>query len=94
MLCRMLRRYKRRWTVERTFGWLGNFRRLVVRYDRSLQIHWAFFHIACFTEGCAIASSTGRGLPHPTTSFGSRARIGGGNKFYVACLGVIFAKSP
>jgi transposase len=45
---RMLRRYKRRWTVERTFAWLGNFRRLVVRYDRSLQIYRAFFHIACF----------------------------------------------
>ncbi len=31
-----------------TIGWLGNFRRLVVRYDRSLQIYRAFFHIACF----------------------------------------------
>jgi transposase len=45
---RILRRYKRRWTVERTFAWLGNFRRLVVRYDRSLSIYQAFFHIACF----------------------------------------------
>ena len=45
---RALRRYKRRWVVERTFAWLGNFRRLVVRYDRSLTIYQAFFHIACF----------------------------------------------
>jgi transposase len=45
---RGLRRYRRRWTVERTFAWLGNFRRLVVRYDRSLIIYQAFFHIACF----------------------------------------------
>ena len=45
---RALRRYKRRWIVERTFAWLGNFRRLVVRYDRSLTIYHAFFHIACF----------------------------------------------
>jgi transposase len=45
---RALRRYKRRWTVERTFAWLGNFRRLVVRYDRLLTIYQAFFHIACF----------------------------------------------
>lgn len=45
---RALRRYKRRWTIERTFAWLGNFRRLVVRYDRSLRIYQAFFHIACF----------------------------------------------
>jgi hypothetical protein len=34
--------------MERTIGWLRNFGRLVVRYDRSLQIYWAFFHIACF----------------------------------------------
>ncbi len=35
-------------SVERTNAWLGNFRRLVVRYDRSLTIYRAFFHIACF----------------------------------------------
>jgi transposase len=45
---RTLRRYSRRWIVERTNAWLGNFRRLVVRYDRSLTIYGAFFHIACF----------------------------------------------
>ena len=45
---RALRRGKRRWIVERTIAWLGNFRRLVVRYDRSLTIYQAFFHIACF----------------------------------------------
>ena len=45
---RALRRYRRRWKIERTFAWLGNFRRLVVRYDRSITIYQAFFHIACF----------------------------------------------
>ena len=45
---RALRRYRRRWTVERTIAWLGNFRRLVVRYDRLPTIYQAFFHIACF----------------------------------------------
>jgi transposase len=45
---RALRRYRKRWVIERTIGWLGNFRRLVVRYDRSLKIYGAFFHIACF----------------------------------------------
>jgi transposase len=45
---RALRRYRRRWKVERTLAWLGNFRRLVVRYDRSITIYEAFFHIACF----------------------------------------------
>lgn len=44
---RKLRRYRRRWKVERTFAWLGNFRRLVVRYDRDIQVYNAFFHVAC-----------------------------------------------
>ena len=34
--------------MERTIGWLGNHLRLVIRYDCSLQIYRAFFHIACF----------------------------------------------
>ncbi|HEV2500299.1 MAG TPA: hypothetical protein VGY31_12035 [Terriglobia bacterium] len=33
---------------ERTFAWFGNFRRLVVRYERSLTIYEGFFYIACF----------------------------------------------
>ena len=44
---RKLRRYKRRWKVERTFAWLGNFRRLVVRYERTMRMYRAFFHVAC-----------------------------------------------
>jgi transposase len=44
---RVMRCYKRRWRVERTFAWLGNFRRPVVRYDHSLTIYQAFAHIAC-----------------------------------------------
>ena len=43
---RALRRYEKRWIVERSIAWLGNFRRLVVRYDRSLTIYQAFIHIA------------------------------------------------
>lgn len=45
---RKLRRYRRRWLVERTIAWLGNFRRLVTRWDRLPVIYEAFFHIACF----------------------------------------------
>jgi len=44
---RKRRRYRRRWKVERTFAWLGNFRRLLVRQDRSLTIYQAFLHVAC-----------------------------------------------
>lgn len=44
---RKLRRYRRRWKVERTFAWLQNFRRLVIRWDRDLVMYQAFFHVAC-----------------------------------------------
>jgi len=44
---RKLRRYRRRWKIERTFSWLGNFRRLVVRWDRLITVYRAFFHLAC-----------------------------------------------
>jgi transposase len=36
-----------RWVVERTFAWLHNFKRLLVRYDRRHEIHEAFLAIAC-----------------------------------------------
>lgn len=45
---RKLRRYKRRWIVERTNAWLGQFRRLLVRHDHLLCIYRAFFYLACF----------------------------------------------
>ena len=34
---RRLRRYRRRWKIERLFAWLQNFRRLVVRYERYAE---------------------------------------------------------
>ena len=43
---RMLRRYKGRWKVERTISWVGNFRRLVVCWDRQIEVYRGFFHIA------------------------------------------------
>ena len=36
-----------RWVVERTFAWLHQFKRLLVRYDRRHEIHEAFLAIAC-----------------------------------------------
>jgi len=44
---RKLRRYKRRWKIERSIAWIGNFRRLVVRYERHIMMYQAFFHVAC-----------------------------------------------
>jgi transposase len=36
-----------RWVVERTFAWLHQFKRLLVRYDRRHDIHEAFLAIGC-----------------------------------------------
>ena len=44
---RVLRRYRRRWKVERLFAWLQNYRRILVRYDRCLENYLAFVHLAC-----------------------------------------------
>ena len=44
---RSLRRYKRRWKVERLFAWLGNFRRLVVRYEYHAANYLGFVQLAC-----------------------------------------------
>jgi len=44
---RKLRRYKRRWKIERTMSWLGNFRRLQTRHDRILSVFSGFCHLAC-----------------------------------------------
>ena len=39
--------YRQRWKVERTLAWLGNFRRLVVRYERHVSVYQGFFNLAC-----------------------------------------------
>ena len=46
---RVLRRYKKRWRVERCFSWLHNLRHLVVRWDRNPLVCAAFVRIACIT---------------------------------------------
>ena len=44
---RKLRRYKRRWIVERANAWLSQFRRLPARHTHLLSTYRAFFHLAC-----------------------------------------------
>ena len=44
---RPLRRYKRRWKVERLFAWLHNFRRLVTRWERKASNFLGFIKLAC-----------------------------------------------
>jgi hypothetical protein len=44
---RPLRRYKRRWKVERTLAWLGNYGRLLVHWECHLVVYLGFFHLDC-----------------------------------------------
>jgi transposase len=46
---RKLRRYKRRWKVERLFAWLQNYRRILVRYDYKLCNYLGFVHLGAIT---------------------------------------------
>ncbi len=43
---RVLRRYKRRWKIERVFAWLQNFRRLLVRQENKVENFLGFLHLA------------------------------------------------
>lgn len=41
------REYACRWIVERTFAWLGNYRRLLVRHEHLVSVYHGFFLLAC-----------------------------------------------
>jgi IS5 family transposase len=68
---RRMRRYSRRWIVERTISWIGQFRRRVVRYEYHSQIDQALIQLACgyiclrrfgtrlYKELCGIYRNTG-----------------------------------
>ena len=43
-----------RWVVERTFAWLHNFKRLLVRYERRADIHRADIHRALLGLACCL----------------------------------------
>ena len=44
---RALRRHARRWKIERLFAWLGNYRRLGVRWEYHAENYLGFLHLAC-----------------------------------------------
>jgi transposase len=44
---RILRRYKRRWKVERFFAWLQNFRRLVNRWEYKAENFLGMLRLGC-----------------------------------------------
>ena len=43
---RALRRYRRRWKIERLFAWLNKFKRVITRWDRCHERFTAFVHLA------------------------------------------------
>ncbi|MFO0399554.1 MAG: transposase [Pseudomonadota bacterium] len=43
---RKLRRYKRRWRIERTWAWLHNYRRCVLRWDYYPENFLGFVQLA------------------------------------------------
>lgn len=44
---RKLRRYKRRWKIERLFAWLKRWRRLATRWEQKAENYLAFVHLGC-----------------------------------------------
>ena len=44
---RPLRRYRKRWQIERLFAWLQNFRRLVTRYEYNALNFLGFVQLGC-----------------------------------------------
>ncbi len=44
---RKLRRYKKRWKVERLFAWMQHFRRLVTRWEFHIENFLGFVQLAC-----------------------------------------------
>ena len=38
---------RHRWVVERTLAWLGRYRRLTIRYERTDDLHLAFLDLGC-----------------------------------------------
>jgi len=41
-----LRGYCERWHVERTFGWLESFRKLLTRFERLVKVYAGFLYLA------------------------------------------------
>jgi transposase len=44
---RVLRRYRRRWKIERLFAWLHNYRRVVIRWEYYPENFLGMVQLAC-----------------------------------------------
>lgn len=51
--------YRCRFTVKRSFAWLGNFRRLLIRWEHLFEVYRSFFTVAvllvCLRRVCSFA---------------------------------------
>lgn len=44
---RALRRYRRRWKIERLFAWLKRWRRLAIRWEHKAENYLGLLHLGC-----------------------------------------------
>lgn len=55
--------YRQRYKVERSFAWLGNFRRLLIRWERTFSVYRGFFTLAlllvCVRRACPAGARQG-----------------------------------
>src|SRR5690348_335048 len=54
--------YRQRYKVERSFAWLGNFRRLLIRWERLIAVYRSFFAVAVML---LCLRRVALGLPEP-----------------------------
>ena len=56
--------YRLRFTVERSFAWLGNFRRLLIRWEHLFGVYRSFFTVSvlliCLRRACSPAAGDER----------------------------------
>jgi transposase len=64
---RALRRYRRRWQVERLFAWMMRFRRVVTRYEHNARNFAAFVKLSCIA--ILLRQPAFRGKSRLTDSF-------------------------
>jgi transposase len=64
---RKLRRYRRRWHIERLFAWMLRFRRIVTRYEHKASNFLGFTKLACIA--ILLRQPAFRGKPRLGDSF-------------------------
>ena len=58
---RSLRRYRRRWTIERLFAWLQIYRRLANRWEYHIENFFGMVRLEHFQGRCSASAKVGTG---------------------------------